>query len=289
MVLPVRLAVADEPAVADLGDLDGFLGTPPSETLSCATTPSWVGAPAPSRWMPRPTSLRWCVASWTAWRTIQAASTTSPPRAPCAPQRGSSRPSSAGRLVVQPLRVGGEPVEGGVERLGRRVGHRAARPARSRSSTVRTAWSSRPMWPTTSALWPGTRRPTTPPAPGAWSSTSARRPRWSAPTSAPAPAACRACPAGRTARRRTDRPRRSRRRHRHRVRPRSSWSWSWRVARAGHGLVDPGSGTTRSVRRPASSASDTTSRSGSPVRRATRAASSCSTLTRPGLTFTRTG
>ena len=57
-----------------------------------------------------------------------------------------------------------------------------------------------------------------------------RRPRWSAPTSAPAPAACRACPAGRTARRRTGTPRRSPRHgtgHRA-VRPaRSSWSWSW--------------------------------------------------------------
>ena len=50
-----------------------------------------------------------------------------------------------------------------------------------------------------------------------------------------------------------------------------------------------GSGTIRSDRRPASSASEITSRSGSPTRPATRAASSCSTFTRPGLTFTRTG
>ena len=59
-------------------------------------------------------------------------------------------------------------------------------------------------------------------------------------------------------------------------------------ADAGPGPLDPPSG--RSPRRRASaSASDSTSRRGTPARRATRAASSCSTLTRPGLTFTRTG
>ena len=68
-----------------------------------------------------------------------------------------------------------------------------------------------------------------------------------------------------------------------RGRGRTGWGCSW-ASRSG-----TGSGTIRSERRPASSASEITSRSGSPTRPATRAASSCSTFTRPGLTFTRTG
>src|SRR5258706_11634207 len=49
------------------------------------------------------------------------------------------------------------------------------------------------------------------------------------------------------------------------------------------------SSTTPWPRRAPSSASDTTSRSGRPVRFATRAASSCSTFTRPADTLMRTG
>ena len=52
----------------------GFLGTPPSDTLSCSTRPSWVGAPAPRRWRPRPTSMRWWLTSCTVCRRSQAAS-----------------------------------------------------------------------------------------------------------------------------------------------------------------------------------------------------------------------
>ena len=253
--------------------------------------------------MPRPTSERWWVASWTAWRRIHAASTTcvagaggAPPRRVAGP--GARRPCRGGagrwrRSASRPSASGS----------GRRVGRVGAPRASSRSSTVRMASSSRPMLATTSALWLRYSAADHTPAPAASLEHVGRRcPRSSAPTSVPAPAACRAC-RGRSYCAPSNR-------HASQVSTGTGIRPSCRVAApdraAGSGQVvvvvvgrvaggrgrarsGTGSGTIRSERRPASSASEITSRSGSPTRPATRAASSCSTFTRPGLTFTRTG
>ena len=191
----------------------------------------------------------------------------------------------------------------GVERLRRRCpGRRAAR--RGEVEVVdreeRRA-SSRPMLATTSALW--LRYSTADHTAGAG-------PRGQhvgvdaldrlLPHRRRAPAACRACRTGRTARRRTGTPRRSPRHgHRHIVPRWPRTGAGVRPGRRGRGRTGAGA-RGRAGPAPARARSAATAgppprparsprAAGRPDAPATRAASSCSTLTRPGLTFTRTG